>query len=270
MNDQSTLLTQILPAIATKGLAKRYQDRFAIKDLNLTISPGEALGILGANGAGKSTLIKLLATAEVPTRGQIYFHGDRLVANSRQIGLRKKLGYLPEQEKLDPTLSVHSYLRYFASLYQIPPTQSKIRVYEVLESVELTHKLTHLVGQLSQGEQKRLSLARAIIHEPMILLLDNPFPSLDKNSQQQLENLLATLQEAGITIVITATNLAKLVKICTTIKVIEYGYLTDSIDLRQFDLSNLKLTNLDYARAIAKFRSSQDKQNPPIAPDIYS
>ncbi len=267
MTDQSALIAEIPAAIATTGLAKRYQHQFAIKDLNLTIPFGSVLGILGVNGSGKSSLIKLLATLEVPTRGQIYFHGDRLIPDSSQVRLRKQIGYLPDKEELEPTLSVTNYLSYFASLYQIPLSRSKIRIYEVLDCVGLAHKHKNLVGSLSQGEQKRLSLARAIIHEPTILLLDNPFPSLDEPSQQQLYNLLATLKDAAMTIVITATSLSKLIKICTKISVMEYGYLTDSLDLNEpkfgnLNLGDLNLGNPDLDQAIAKFSAFLD--NPDI------
>jgi len=258
MTDQSALIAEIPPAIATTGLAKRYQHQFAIKDLNLAVYTGEVLGVLGTNGSGKSSLIKLLATLEVPTRGQIYFHGDRLIRDSSQIRFRKNIGYLPEQEELDPNLSVTNYLSYFASLYQIPRARSKIRIYEVLDCVGLAHKHKNLIGSLSQGEQKRLSLARAIIHEPIILLLDNPFPSLDEPSQHQLYSLITTLRDAAMTIVITATSLSKLIKICTKISVMEYGYLTDSLDLNEPKLGNLNLGDLnldnpDLDQAIAKF-----------------
>ncbi len=273
MTNQSALGGNIPPAIATIGLAKRYQHQFAIKALNLTVPSGTVLGILGANGSGKSSLIKLLATAEVPTRGQIYFHGDRLVKNSSQLRLRKQIGYLPEREEFDSALSVTDYLSYFASLYQIPFAQTKIRVYEVLDCVGLAHQHHNLIGNLSQGEQKRLSLARAIIHEPTILLLDNPFPGLDKPAQDNLYNLLATLKEAGMTIIISATSLTKLVKICTMINVIEYGYLTGSIDpqklkFRDGHLAQLDLDHLQLDPEIAKLVSFLDNPSTNLQQEI--
>ena len=230
-------------AIATKELTKRYDRYIAVKELDLCIPKGEIYGLMGANGAGKSTLLKMLAAAESPTKGEIYLNGDRLLLDASSSNLKKYLGYLPDRYSLYEDLTVWDYLDYFARLYKIPARRRRVRIYEVLELVQLENKCHSLIPTLSQGMKQRLGLARTIIHEPIVLLLDEPISGLDSRARTQFNSIIQVLQEAGMTIIIASPILSNLIEVCTTIGIMEYGFLIDSIDLSDvnFDVSSQQI-----------------------------
>ena len=165
--------------IATYGLTKRFDRHIAVNDLDLEIKSGEVYGLIGANGAGKTTLIKMLAGVEEPTLGEIYLNGDRLSRDNSNLTLKRRIGYLPDDYPLYDDLTVWDYLDYFARLYCLPSDRRRHRIYEVLELIQLENKRKSLIVNLSRGMKQRLSLARTILHEPILLLLDEPVSGLD-------------------------------------------------------------------------------------------
>lgn len=166
-------------AIRTCGLTKQFDRYIAVNDVDLQIQAGEVYGLIGPNGAGKTTLIRMLATAEEPTTGEIYLMGDRLLRDRSNCTLKQRLGYLPDDFPLYDDLSVWDYLDYFARLYKLKEPRRSQRLLEVLELVQLGNKRHSLIATLSRGMKQRLSLARTIIHEPIVLLLDEPVSGLD-------------------------------------------------------------------------------------------
>ena len=223
-------------AIATYGLTKRYDRYIAVNEVDLRIPRGEIYGLMGFNGAGKTSIIKMLAAAEAPTTGEIYYEGDRLLLDNSSSNIKKYLGYLPDNYPLYNDLTVWDYLDYFARLYKIPTRRRRVRVYEVLELVKLEDKRHSLIVTLSRGMKQRLSLARAIIHEPIILLLDEPISGLDSIARKQFRLIIQSLQEAGMTIVIASPILRDLTEVCTTIGVMDCGFLVDTMSLKDIDL----------------------------------
>ena len=217
-------------AIATYGLTKIYDSYIAVNEVDLRIPRGEIYGLMGLNGAGKTSIIKMLAAAEIPTQGEIYYDGD-LLNNERNNRIKQRLGYLPDNYPLYEDLTVWDYLDYFARLYQIPASHRQIRICEVLELVKLENKRNSLIPTLSRGMKQRLSLARTIIHEPIVLLLDEPVSGLDSIARTQFRSILEVLQEAGMTIVIASPILRDLTEVCTTIGVMESGFLIDTMRL---------------------------------------
>ncbi|MFM7192426.1 MAG: ABC transporter ATP-binding protein, partial [Microcystaceae cyanobacterium] len=166
-------------AIATQGLTKQFERQRAVNQVDLQVEAGAVYGLMGPNGAGKTTLIRLLAMAETATTGEIYLFGDRLIPDSSNLKLKRYLGYLPDDFPLYEDLTVWNYLDYFARLYFLADSRRRQRLEDVLELVQLTSKRHSRIATLSRGMKQRLSLARTIIHEPLLLLLDEPVSGLD-------------------------------------------------------------------------------------------
>ncbi|MDJ0575717.1 MAG: ABC transporter ATP-binding protein [Xenococcaceae cyanobacterium MO_234.B1] len=215
-------------AIATYGLTKRFDRHIAVNDLDLEIKSGEVYGLIGANGAGKTTLIKMLAGVEEPTLGEIYLNGDRLSRDSNNLTLKRRIGYLPDDYPLYDDLTVWDYLDYFARLYCLPSDRRRHRIYEVLELIQLENKRKSLIVNLSRGMKQRLSLARTILHEPILLLLDEPVSGLDPISRRQFREIIKVLQEAGMTVLISSHILSDLAELCTSVGIMELGFLVES------------------------------------------
>lgn len=220
-------------AIAAYGLTKKFEGYLAVNDLDLEVQAGEVYGLIGPNGAGKTTLIRMLAAAEEPTKGEIYLHGDRLLRDDSNHGLKQRIGYLPDDFPLYDDLTVVDYLEYFARLYRLKPPRRDRRIQEVLELVQLENKRQSLISTLSRGMKQRLSLARTIIHEPILLLLDEPVSGLDPIARQQFRQIIKVLQEAGMTILISSHVLSDLAELCTSIGIMELGFLVESTSLSE-------------------------------------
>ncbi len=220
-------------AIATYGLTKRFEGHIAVNDIDLRIKSGEVYGLIGPNGAGKTTLIRMLAAAEEPTKGEIYLNGDRLLRDDTNPHLKKRLGYLPDDFPLYDDLIVWDYLDYFARLYRLKQPFRRRRLQEVLELVQLENKRKSIISTLSRGMKQRLSLARTIIHEPILLLLDEPVSGLDPLARQQFRQIIKILQEAGMTILISSHVLSDLAELCTSVGIMELGFLVESASLKE-------------------------------------
>jgi ABC-2 type transport system ATP-binding protein len=220
-------------AISTVGLTKQFDRHIAVHDVELQVAAGEVYGLIGPNGAGKTTLIRMLAAAEEPTTGEIYINGDRLLRDESNPTLKRRLGYLPDDFPLYDDLTVWDYLDYFARLYRLREPRRTQRLREVLELVQLTHKRNSSISTLSRGMKQRLSLARTIIHEPILLLLDEPVSGLDPIARMQFREIIKILQEAGMTILISSHVLSDLAELCTSVGIMELGYLVESSSLQE-------------------------------------
>jgi len=219
-------------AIATQGLTKQFERHIAIKNIDLEVAEGEVYGLIGPNGAGKTTLIRLLAMAEEATVGEIYLYGDRIVKEESNLRLKQYIGYLPDDFPLYEELTVWDYLDYFARLYFLQTPHRRRRLEEVLELVQLTSKRHSIIATLSRGMKQRLSLARTIIHEPILLLLDEPVSGLDPIARMQFREIIKVLQSAGMTILISSHVLSDLAELCTSIGIMELGSLVESASLK--------------------------------------
>lgn len=216
-------------AISTHGLTKQFDRQPVVNDVDLQVASGEVYGLIGPNGAGKTTLIRMLATAEEPSFGEIYLHGERL--SDRNHTIKRRLGYLPDDYPLYEDLTVWNYLEYFARLYHLREPHRSRRLLEVLELVSLGHKRQSSTASLSRGMKQRLSLARTIIHQPLLLLLDEPVSGLDPIARLEFRNVIKTLHEAGMTILISSHVLSDLAEFCTSVGIMELGFLVESTSL---------------------------------------
>lgn len=218
-------------AIQTRNLTKRFDQKLAVNTVDLDIAVGEVYGLIGPNGAGKTTLIRLLATAESPSLGDIYINGQQLQPYQSNAGIKQQLGYLPDDFPVYDDLTVWDYLDYFARLYHLRQPHRDRRIRTVLEWVQLGHKQHELTASLSRGMKQRLGLARTLLHEPVILLLDEPVSGLDPVARVQFREIIQTLKEAGMTLLISSHVLSDLAELCTTIGIMEFGYLVESTSL---------------------------------------
>lgn len=220
-------------AIETRGLTKQFDRHIAVNDIDLQVAAGEVCGLIGPNGAGKTTLLRMLAAAEEPTTGEIYINGDRLLRDRSHPILKQRIGFLPDDFPLYDDLTVWDYLDYFARLYNLQQSHRRSRINSVLELVQLTNKRNSVISTLSRGMKQRLSLARTIIHEPLLLLLDEPVSGLDPIARMQFREIIKLLQQAGMTVVISSHVLSDLAELCTWVGIMELGYLVESAPLQE-------------------------------------
>ena len=220
-------------AIETRGLTKQFDRHIAVNDIDLQVAAGEVCGLIGPNGAGKTTLLRMLAAAEEPTIGEIYINGDRLLRDRSHPLLKQRIGFLPDDFPLYDDLTVWDYLDYFARLYNLQQPRRREQINSVLELVQLTNKRSSLISTLSRGMKQRLSLGRTIIHEPLLLLLDEPVSGLDPIARMQFREIIKALQEAGMTVVISSHVLSDLAELCTWVSIMELGYLVESAPLQE-------------------------------------
>lgn len=219
-------------AIRTTELTKQFERHVAVNNVDLEIQMGEVYGLIGPNGAGKTTLIRMLATAEEPTTGEIYINGERLLRDHTNPTLKRRIGYLPDDYPLYEDLTVWDYLDYFARLYRLREPRRTQRLHEVLELIQLGNKRNSMISTLSRGMKQRLSLARTIIHEPILLLLDEPVSGLDPIARMQFREIIKALREAGMTILISSHVLSDLAELCTSVGIMELGFLVESASLQ--------------------------------------
>ena len=209
--------------IETVNLTRRYGELVALDSLNLTIEEGACYGFIGPNGAGKTTTIKILATLLKPSSGQASVAGLTVGYQNREI--RPLIGYVPDFMGAYEDMVVHEYLSFFAAAYNINGQQRKQVVNDVLELTDLSYKATAEVNGLSRGMQQRLSIARVLLHDPKVLLMDEPASGLDPRARIEIRELLKELRRMGKTILISSHILHELAELCSEVGIIERGKL---------------------------------------------
>jgi len=209
--------------IETINLTKRYAELIALDSLNLSIEAGDCFGFIGPNGAGKSTTIKILATLLKPSSGQAMVDGLTVGYQNRLI--RPIIGYVPDFMGAYEDMVVTEYLEFFAACYNINGRERKKVVGDVLDLTDLNYKATAEVNTLSRGMQQRLSIARVLLHDPKVLLMDEPASGLDPRARIEIRELLKELKRMGKTIIISSHILPELADFCNTVGIIERGKL---------------------------------------------
>ena len=209
--------------IETHDLTKMYGELYALNRLNLTLSQGDVYGFIGPNGAGKTTTMRILATLLNPSWGEATVCGYSIYTGSKEI--RRVIGYMPDFFGVYDDMKVVEYLEFFASAYRIKGAARKKICEEVLELVDLTYKRDALVTSLSRGMTQRLGLARTLLHDPQVLLLDEPASGLDPRARIEMRALLKELRNMGKTILVSSHILPELADICNKIGIIEQGVL---------------------------------------------
>jgi ABC-2 type transport system ATP-binding protein len=213
-------------AIETRGLIRRFGKLTAVNDLNLQVPAGVLYGLIGPNGAGKTTTLRMLAGLLDPTSGEILLNGQPVNHNIRDI--QRQIGYMPDFFGVYEDLLVWEYLDFFGRCYDLPASRRKQVVDELLELVDLTEKRDAYVQDLSRGMRQRLCLAHALVHDPQILLLDEPASGLDPRARVEMRELLRELGAMGKTIILSSHILSELAELCDEVGIIERGRLAAS------------------------------------------
>jgi ABC-2 type transport system ATP-binding protein len=211
------------PAVQTVELTRLYGSLAALNRLNLTVNRGDLFGFIGSNGAGKTTTLRILATFLAPTSGTAIILGHDVVRQADAV--RHIIGYMPDFFGVYKDMEVTEYLDFFGACYKIPSAQREKTVNDVLELVGLTEKRGALIGALSRGMQQRLGLARVLIHDPQVLLLDEPASGLDPRARIEMMAVLQELQRLGKTVIISSHILSELETLCNRVAIIEKGQL---------------------------------------------
>lgn len=211
------------PAVQTQNLTRLYGDMVALNNLTLTVNQGDLFGFIGSNGAGKTTTLRILATFLLPSAGTAEVLGHEVVKDADAV--RHIIGYMPDFFGVYKDMEVTEYLDFFGACYKIPAAQREKTVADVLELVGLTEKKGAIIGALSRGMQQRLGLARVLIHDPRVLLLDEPASGLDPRARIEMMAILQELQRLGKTIIISSHILSELETLCNRVAIIEKGRL---------------------------------------------
>lgn len=215
--------TSVLPLVTVDNLWVSYGKTLAVRGLSFTIPRGEIFGFIGPNGAGKTSTIKVLATLLKPSQGKVLVNGIDVAKDPQSV--RRKIGYMPDFFGVYDDLTAREYLHFFAAAYQIEPLKREAIVRDVLALTDLTGKTDAPVDALSRGMKQRLGLARVLLHDPDLLLLDEPASGLDPRARIEMRELLKELQTMGKTILVSSHILHELAQLCTSIGIIEAGQM---------------------------------------------
>jgi ABC-2 type transport system ATP-binding protein len=207
--------------VTSSGLVKRYDRTLAVAGLDLDVAEGEIFGLVGPNGAGKTTTLRILATLLVPDGGDASIAGHSVRRNPNDV--RRVLGFMPDSFGVYDDMKVWEYLDFFARCYGIPADRRRRMIGDLLDLVDLGPKRDTYVQGLSRGMQQRLCLAHALVHDPLVLLLDEPASGLDPRARVELRELLRELRSLGKTILVSSHILPELEELCTSVAIIDRG-----------------------------------------------
>ena len=209
------------PALSVEGLSHVYGDRRALRSIDLQVPAGCLHGLVGPNGAGKSTLLKILATLMEIQSGLVHVLG--LSALEDVLEIRRRVGYLSEHSVVYHQMTCFEMLDFCGAIHGLSPVERVDSIGEALETVGLSDRRDHVLGTLSRGQQRRVGLARALIHDPDVLILDEPAAGLDPRARNELTNLMCVLRDTGKTVLISSHVLADLGEVCDGITILDRG-----------------------------------------------
>jgi len=209
--------------IEIRELSKKFAKRLAVDRVNLTVESGEIFGLVGPNGAGKTTTMRMLVTLLQPDHGEILVGGHSVGKAPREV--RRLIGFMPDSFGVYGDMTVQEYLDFFGACYQIPPAQRLSLINDLLELVDITHRRDDMVDTLSRGLKQRLGLARVLMHDPNILVLDEPASGLDPRARVEIRELLLEIARLGKTIIFSSHILADVAELCTRVGIMEGGKL---------------------------------------------
>lgn len=223
-------------AIETKNLTRRYGSLTAVDSLNLQVPSGSLFGLIGPNGAGKTTTMRMLAGLLDPSAGEIMLNGESTCSNNTRF--RHELGYMPDFFGVYEDMLVWEYLDFFARCYNIAGKERANLTTDLLDLVGLSDKHDEYVESLSRGMRQRLCLAHALVHDPSVLLLDEPASGLDPRARVEMRELLRELGAMGKTVIVSSHILAELSELCDSVGIIESGQLVASGPIDQIALKD--------------------------------
>jgi ABC-2 type transport system ATP-binding protein len=235
--------------VQTRNLTKRYGNFTALSALDLDIEKGSIHGFIGPNGAGKTTTMRIIATLLEPTGGQAWVSGYPVTEHPDEV--RRRIGYMPDFFGVYDNMKVWEYLDFFAAAYKVPAAKRPGMIDDLLALVDLSVKKESFVEELSRGMKQRLCLARTLVHEPDLLILDEPASGLDPRARIELRELLKELRRLGKTILVSSHILSELTEMCTHVAIIERGHLLVSGRVGEI-LQSMQPAREIYVRVLAR------------------
>ena len=217
--------------IKTENLTKKYGEMFAIKSIDLDLEQGDLFGFIGPNGAGKTTTMRIIATLLEPSWGEAYVCGHSIYDSPKEI--RRLVGYMPDFFGVYDDMKVIEYLEFFAAAYRIKGKARRDKCDEMLGIVDLDFKRDAFANTLSRGQTQRLGLARVLLHDPQVLLLDEPLSGLDPRARIEMRNLLRRLGQTGKTIIVSSHILPELADVCNKIGIIDRGVMSHAAEVTE-------------------------------------
>ncbi|MDF1509032.1 ABC transporter ATP-binding protein [Robertmurraya sp. DFI.2.37] len=213
--------------LETINLSKTFKDKKAVDEVNLYVNKGESIGLLGPNGAGKSTTISMISSLLKPTSGDVLFNGISIIKNPAEI--RKVLGVVPQEIALYEELSAYENLNFFGEIYKIDKGELESRIQEVLEMVGLKHRQKELIKTFSGGMKRRINIAAALLHQPKILILDEPTVGIDPQSRNHILETVRKLNEQyGTSILYTSHYMEEVEQLCDRVYIMDHGSIVAS------------------------------------------
>jgi ABC-2 type transport system ATP-binding protein len=243
--------------IEIKELTKFFGKRKAVDNVNITIQPGELFGLVGPNGAGKTTTMRMLVTLLKPDHGEIHVGGYSSLKQTSEV--RRQIGFMPDDFGVYDNMTVREYLDFFGACYKIPREKRAPLINDLLELVDIPHRRDDMVNTLSRGLKQRLGIARVLIHDPGILILDEPASGLDPRARIEIRELLLEIGKLGKTIIFSSHILADVAELCTRVAIMEAGKIAALGGIEQLNqqivphrvirISMLKTTSAEQAQA---------------------
>jgi len=224
-------VAEVEEMIEILGFSKYFGSFCAVNNLSLKVDEGDVFGFIGPNGAGKTTTLKFLATLLKPTAGDALIAGHSVTKEVYEV--RRHIGYMPEEFGVYEGMRIWEYLDFFGAAYKIPAARRKAIIDDVLELLDLAHKRDDFVEALSRGMKQRLCLAKTLVHDPEVLILDEPASGLDPRARLEVKELIKELRRMGKTIMISSHILSELADICNKIGIIERGNLLAAGDIEE-------------------------------------
>jgi heme exporter protein A len=221
--------------ITVKKLVKRFGVKTVLRGLDFEVQPGEFVALLGPNGAGKTTFLRILASLSRPSLGEVSIAGHKLPGEAAQV--RARLGVVSHLPLLYGDLTAEENLRFYGRMYGLPDYE--VRITEVLDMIGLESRRRDLVRTYSRGMQQRLAIGRAVLHDPEVVLFDEPYTGLDQDASSMLDEVLKTVAAQGRTVVMTSHDLARAEELATRFDILSRGVITASATSRQLKRSNL-------------------------------
>lgn len=211
--------------VDAENLTKKFGDLIAVNGINFKIFKGESFGFLGPNGAGKTTTMKMINGVSPPSAGNLTVAGMDVCKNGREI--KSMIGVAPQEDNLDPDFTVFQNLTVYSRYFDIPKEESKKRAEELLRFVQLEEKRDVIINHLSTGMKRRLILARALLNEPQILILDEPTTGLDPQARHLIWDKIRSLQKQGVTVILTTHYMDEAVQLCDRIIIMNHGKIIE-------------------------------------------
>ena len=246
--------------ISVRGLSKKYDDKFAVHDVNLEVKSGEIFGFLGPNGAGKTTTINMLIGMLTPTSGEIEICGVNVLKDPK--GAKALIGYVPDQPNVYEKLTAWEFLMFVAKIYNTPEDAAKAKAFELLEMFGIADRANDLIGSFSHGMKQKVVMASALVHNPKVVFMDEPTVGLDPKSARLVKDILRELADSGVTVFLTTHILDIAEKMCDRIGIILKGQLLAQGSMEELRrLSSHETNDLSLEDLFLELTNSNDQSD---------